>query len=334
MITEEAKSLAELRDAALAEGGTLTVYAGGDIPSQQDYTVAGFRQACPDIEINMIVDYSKYHDVRIDRQLAEGSLVPDVTHLQTSFDFDRWKALGVLEPYMPAGFGQVHDMFKDPDGHWCAIGVFAFSYMHGPGGGPATPQNLIDVEWKGRILSSHPGDDDATLFLYKTYAEQYGWDWMLRLAAQDITFRRGTNSPGDAVDAGAAYIGIAGAETGGADTTTWVTPPDGHPFLAWGQRAAMFKSARHPAAAKLYLNWLLTPEWQAAGQHGWGVRMDVAPTSKQIWELPDGHAADFINFMADRAAVERWRQTMLLYFGEVSGAPTPGWLGLAPTRHA
>jgi hypothetical protein len=33
-----------------------------------------------------VVDYSKYHNVRIDRQFAEGSLVPDVTHLQTSFD--------------------------------------------------------------------------------------------------------------------------------------------------------------------------------------------------------------------------------------------------------
>jgi ABC-type Fe3+ transport system substrate-binding protein len=334
MITEETKSLAELRDDALAEGGTLTVYAGGDIANQQDYTVAGFRQACPEIEINMIVDYSKYHDVRIDRQLAEGRLVPDVTHLQTSFDFDRWKALGVLEPYMPAGFSQVHDMFKDPDGHWCAIGVFAFSYMHGPGGGPATPQNLIDAEWKGRILSSHPGDDDATLCLYKTYAEHYGWDWIGRLAAQNITFQRGTNSPGEAVDAGTTHIGLAGAETGGADTTTWVIPQEGHPFLAWGQRAAMFKSARHPAAAKLYLNWLLTREWQALGQHGWGVRMDVAPTGRQIWDLVDGHAADFVDFMADRAAVERWRQTMVLYFGEVSGPPTPGWLGLAPTSHA
>jgi hypothetical protein len=46
MITEETKSLAELRDDALAEGGTQTVYAGGDIANQQDYIIAGFKQAC------------------------------------------------------------------------------------------------------------------------------------------------------------------------------------------------------------------------------------------------------------------------------------------------
>ncbi|MFI9000635.1 ABC transporter substrate-binding protein [Streptomyces sp. NPDC053541] len=334
MIREESRSLAELHVDALAEGGTLTVYAGGDVPDQQDYTADGFRQAFPDIDINMIVDYSKYHDVRIDRQLDEGRLVPDVTHLQTSFDFDRWKALGVLEAYKPAGFEQVHDLFKDPDGHWCAIGVFAFSYMHGPGGGPATPEDLVDSRWKGQILSSHPGDDDATLFLYKTYADRYGWDWIKRLADQDIVFHRGTNSPGEAVDAGTKQIGLAGAETGGADTTTWVTPQGDHPFLAWGQRAAMFKNARHPAAARLYLNWLLTPEWQAAGQHGWGVRTDVTPTGEGIWDVPNAHTREFVDFMADRATVERWRQTMILYFGEVTGPPTPGWLGLSPSHHA
>jgi hypothetical protein len=31
-----------------------------------------------------------------------------------------------------------------------------------------------------------------------------------------------------------------------------------------------------------------------------------------------------------RAEAERWRQTFTLYFGEVHGAPTPGWLGLHP----
>jgi hypothetical protein len=38
----------------------------------------------------------------------------------------------------------------------------------------------------------------------------------------------------------------------------------------------------------------------------------------------------FPRFMADRAEVERWKQTFALYFGEVKGAPTPGWLGLHP----
>ncbi|WP_308284823.1 hypothetical protein [Streptomyces longispororuber] len=60
------------------------MYAGGDFAGQQDATVTAFRAAFPDIELNMIVDYGKYHDVRIDRQIETGTLVADVTHLQTS----------------------------------------------------------------------------------------------------------------------------------------------------------------------------------------------------------------------------------------------------------
>lgn len=244
MSREESRSVAELHAAALAEGGTVTVYAGGDIATQQDGTVAGFRAAFPDIQINMIVDYSKYHNVRIDQQLVRGALVPDVAHLQTLFDFPRWKTLGKLLEYRPAGSSDLYSGFVDPDGFWTTMAVYAFSIMHGPRGGPATPEELIDPRWRGQIVSSHPGDDDATLFLYKTYIERYGWDWFDTLVRQDIRFHRGTNSPGEAVDDGKALVGVAGAATGGAGLV-WITPPLGHPFLAWGQRVAIFKDAAH-----------------------------------------------------------------------------------------
>ena len=158
MIEEERRSLAELYAAARAEGGKLTVYAGGDFAAQQDGTANSFSTKFPDIDFQVVVDYSKYHNIRIDRQLQDGNLIPDVTHLQTTFDFDRWKSRGVLMPYRPAGFAQVYEGFKDPDGHFIAIGTFSFSYMHGPGGGPATPKDLIDPQWRGKIVSAAPQD--------------------------------------------------------------------------------------------------------------------------------------------------------------------------------
>ncbi|MDX3388172.1 ABC transporter substrate-binding protein, partial [Streptomyces niveiscabiei] len=84
---EETRSLDELYRAALKEGGKLVVYAGGDTPTQQDGTKAGFKARFPGIDLTLIVDYSKYHDVRIDNQLATGTLVPDVVQLQTLQDF-------------------------------------------------------------------------------------------------------------------------------------------------------------------------------------------------------------------------------------------------------
>jgi ABC-type Fe3+ transport system substrate-binding protein len=191
----------------------------------------------------------------------------------------------------------------------------------------------VNPEWKGQITSSHPGDDDATLFLYKKYVDTYGWEWLEALARQDVTFRRGTNSPGDAVDAGTSRVGVAGAHTG-SPKITWVTPGAGDPFLAWGQRAALLHGAPHPEAAKLYLNWMLSPQMQAAGFNGWGVRTDVVAEAGPIWSYDNAHVAEFYAFMEDRAEVERWRQSMNVSLGEVHGEPTPGSLGFRPTRHA
>jgi hypothetical protein len=77
-VPEERKSLAQLYADALREGGELVIYAGGDTQDQQDATKQAFLSQFPDIKLTMVVDYSKFHDVRVDNQLATGTLVPDV----------------------------------------------------------------------------------------------------------------------------------------------------------------------------------------------------------------------------------------------------------------
>ncbi|WP_330347360.1 ABC transporter substrate-binding protein [Streptomyces sp. NBC_00582] len=333
---EETRSLDELYRAALAEGGKLVVYAGGDTPTQQDGTKAAFLKRFPDIDLTLIVDYSKYHDVRIDNQLATGTLVPDVVQLQTLQDFVRWKSQGRLLPYRPAGFSLVHEKFKDPQGAWVAVAAIGFSFMYGTDAvgadAPRTPLDLLDARWKGRIASSFPHDDDAVLFLYSLYVKHYGWDFVARLAAQDVRFARGSNSPGEAVRAGRYAIGVGGSGAPlGTGPVKWVMP-DSAPFMAWGQRAAILKAARNTTAAKLYLNWQLSTATQQGAFNGWSVRTDITPPAglKPVWEYPNANIDGFPRFMSDRAEVERLKQTFALYFGEVKGDPTPGFLGLHP----
>lgn len=333
---EETRSLDELYRAALAEGGKLVVYAGGDTPTQQDGTKAAFLKRFPDIDLTLIVDYSKYHDVRIDNQLATGTLVPDVVQLQTLQDFVRWKSQGRLLPYRPAGFSLVHEKFKDPHGAWVAVAAIGFSFMYGTDAvgadAPRTPLDLLDARWKGRIASSFPHDDDAVLFLYSLYVKHYGWDFVARLAAQDVRFARGSNSPGEAVRAGRYAIGVGGSGAPlGTGPVKWVMP-DSAPFMAWGQRAAILKAARNTTTAKLYLNWQLSTATQQGAFNGWSVRTDITPPAglKPVWEYPNANIDGFPRFMSDRAEVERLKQTFALYFGEVKGDPTPGFLGLHP----
>jgi ABC-type Fe3+ transport system substrate-binding protein len=335
---EETRTLDELYQAALAEGGKLVIYAGGDTPTQQDATKAAFKARFPDIDLTLIVDYSKYHDVRVDNQFATGTLVPDLGQFQTVQDFVRWNEQGRLLHYKPAGFSKVYDAFKDRQGAWVAISPIAFSFMYGTAAvgsaAPRTPLDLVDPKWQGKIASSYPHDDDAVLYLYTRYVQAYGWDWVAKLAGQGVRFARGSNSPGEAVAAGRAAVGIGGSgslTSPASAPVRWVVA-DGHPFMAWGQRAAIFKQAKNPTAAKLYLNWQLSLTRQQASFNGWSVRTDVTPPAglKPIWEYPNADLGGFPRFMADRAEVERWKQTFALYFGEVKGDPTPGWPGLRP----
>ncbi|CAM3702333.1 hypothetical protein VA7868_01456 [Vibrio aerogenes CECT 7868] len=335
---QESRTLDEIYQAAIAEGGKLVIYAGGDIDSQQDPVRQAFQARFPEIELEIVVDYSKYHDVRVDNQLETNTLVPDVVQLQTLQDFERWKCDNRLLNYKPLDFENVYPGLRDRDGAWCAVGIIPFSFAVDlevlGDNAPMSPKDLINSEWKGQIASSYPNDDDAVEFLFKMYTEAYGWDWLAALAEQDLQFKRGTNSASEALanKEKPIALGVGGsAVTAEGSTTQWVLP-ESEPFMAWGQRAGIMKDASHPEAAKLYMNWVISDEVQSFTFSGWTIRQDISPRGglKHIWEYPNANFPQFPEFMRNRMEVELWRQTFSLYFGEVTGDPSPGWLGLHP----
>ncbi|MDB5536558.1 MAG: putative transporter, substrate binding protein [Devosia sp.] len=71
-VDAETAAIDELYEAAKAEVGKLIVYAGGDRP--WDSKTDEFMKRFPEIDLNIIIDYSKFHDVRLDNQFATGSV--------------------------------------------------------------------------------------------------------------------------------------------------------------------------------------------------------------------------------------------------------------------
>lgn len=101
----ESRSLDQIHKEALKEGGTLVVYAGGDTPNQLDGIKTAFEKRFPGMTLEVVVDYSKVHNARLDQQFADGKVVADVVQLQTLQDFPRWRREGRLLPYKPRGWG-------------------------------------------------------------------------------------------------------------------------------------------------------------------------------------------------------------------------------------
>ncbi|KAG6975807.1 hypothetical protein JG688_00002006 [Phytophthora aleatoria] len=250
----------------------------------------------PGVNFTVVVDYSKYHDVRIDSQLETDTLVPDVVALQTLQDFPRWAKSGDLLPYKPANFSKIHDSLKENDGAWMAYSIYSFSFIYNTIAlcdqiVPVTPADLVNPQWAGKIASSYPHDDDAVLFLFTRYEK---------------------------------VIGVG--TSGGGEPIKFVTG-NGTEYLSRGQRVGILSKAKHPAVANLFMNWVILEEVQMSLVSS-SARTDT--NTANPWEIPEGNMAVIPLFMKGRAKVEQWKQTFALYFGEVHGEPSPGILGLHP----
>ena len=332
----ETKTIEQLHREALTEGGQLNVYAGGDTPGAFVAWEEAFEKRFPGMDIRILTDLSKHHGPRIDYQLAVGRLEPDVAHLQTLQDFDKWKRQGHLLNYKPAGWEQVYPAFRDADGAWAAMTVYSFASVVNTtlvpeAQAPRDAIDFLDPRFKGKLVMVYPNDDDALLYLFEHYIAKYGWDFVNRLIAQEPTWMKGTVPASQVVASGqkVASLGIAGplAPTSG---TLKMYLPRTDDFLAWPQEAAIFRQARHPAAAKLYMSWLLSKEFQETMTFQWPVRKDVAAPGglRPVWEYTDPTA--FHDFMSDRERVERMRVQFDLLLGPAQGPNPTGIQGMYP----
>lgn len=321
---QETRSLEAIYKAALAEGGKLVVYAGGDVPDGNAGVEKAFKERFPGIDIRIITDLSKYHDMRIDQQLAAGRLECDLAHLQTMHDFDRWKAMGVLEPYKPLGWEAVYPEFKDPDGAFTAVKLFSFSNTVSAaipdGQAPRDALDYLDPRFKGKLVLTYPHDDDAVLFQFDRLVSVYGWEYMDKLMRQDVQWIRGTVPASRTVIAGDKVATFTAAGSLIPGQTARFILPSTDTFLVWPQMAAIFRDAKNKEAARLYISWMLDKDTIKAMPYQWTVRRDA--------ENPGGYGpvynyntdpGAFRRFMADRARVERLKGRFEQVIGPVRG---------------
>lgn len=336
----ENAQLKKLHAAAKAEGGKVTVYMGGDAPGQWDWLAKAFTTQYPDMKINIVTDLSKVHDARIDNQIATHHQVADMAILQTTQDFDRWKKEGALLKYKPVGWDKVYANAKDKDGYYTAVFYGAFAYMVNTKELPSVPSSfkasdLLKAKFKNKLIFTYPNDDDAVLYEFKLIVQKYGWSWLKKVMAQNPALLRGT--PGSAAGvASGKYLATAGT-VGDPTPNATVVYPSGDEFNSWAQRSAIFKASKHKATAELFSSWLHSQAVQKSSVSNWtwSVRSDVAPPTglRKLSSYKTTNPDNFVRFMSDRAAVERFRTQLQLYVGQVTGAdpadPTDS-LGLTP----
>ncbi|KAG9193589.1 hypothetical protein G6011_03624 [Alternaria panax] len=309
---QETRSIDEIYKAALAEGGVVTLWHGGDEKTQQNSLKTAFETRFPNMTLNVTVDLSKYHDGNLDAQLAADNVYVDSIILQTLHDYPRWKEQGALLNYAPLNFDKVYPEFKDVDAAYSGMIVIAWGIsanMNKTSTLPTSYQDFTKPEFKDKIVLTYPNDDDAVLYQFELILQELGEEWFDALLANNPRWVRGTATPGAIVraDNGSGAVSFTGGYSFTDRAPVRYGLPSDAKFTSWAQLGAILKKAPHPEGAKLLHSFILSDDYQSSSR--WSVREDVAAPegAETILQQPGTDAPAFGKWMADRDNVERRR---------------------------
>jgi ABC-type Fe3+ transport system substrate-binding protein len=277
-----AQSLDALYQKAKAEG-SVVIYAGGPT-APWDAVANDFSARYPGVTMSVTGGFSNVLDAKIDAQLKNGKLETDLAVFQTLQDFVRWKREGRLLNYKPQGFDKIDRSFTDANGAYAGVQVNAHVYAYNPNlvkpeDVPRSALDFLQPRFKGKVVSCYPADDDATLYAFYSIVQKYGWTYMDRYMANQPRFIQGHLGVVRSIASGESLVTFDTIASISMDQknlglTQAIAFSQGDPLPIWPFTAAIFKSAPHPNAAKLFLAWYLSPEQQAKTGN-WSPRSDV-----------------------------------------------------------
>lgn len=172
---------------------------------------------------------------------------------------------------------------------------------------PESWQDLLDPIWKDQLLTGDPRGVPVALAAWQVLAETLGEDFVRSLVAQNIDFQSSMVAGVQLIAAGERRGGFGGSQVHlnplletAPDAPVAILPMTG-PEFGYEWRAGVSAKSAHPNAARLFTNWLLTPEGQSLLLTGIGpsVRPDVVLPQ----HTPMGE--DFISLDTARALAAR-----------------------------
>ena len=277
----EADPMADLVAAAQAEG-ELTVYGS----CEEEYLAA----ACEHFQelYGIKVNYQRLSTGEVQAKIEEekGNPSADVWFGGTTDPYNVLAKEDLLEPYAAQNASHLlSDMYKDPDGKWYGIYKGILGFMVNTDEltrmnleAPADWQYLLKPEYKGLIWLSNYNTAGTAKLVINTMIQKYGHDegiqYLVDLDKNIEVYTKSGSGPSKNVGTGECVIGIGFLHDGitqivdnGYENVKLVIPSSGTSFEVGA--TAIFKGAAHPNAAKLWIEYALSPECvNLAAQNG------------------------------------------------------------------
>ena len=261
-----------LIDAAKAEG-ELVVYGS----CEEDYLAA----ACAHFEelYGIKVQYQRLSTGEVQAKIEEenGNPSADVWFGGTTDPYNVVAAEGLLEAYEAENASHLlGSQYRDPDGYWYGIykGILGFMVNKDELArmnleAPADWQDLLKPEYKGLIWLSNYNTAGTAKLVINTMIQKYGHDegiqYLVDLDKNIQVYTKSGSGPSKNVGTGECVIGIGFRHDGitqivdnGYENVQLIIPSSGTSFEIGA--TAIFKGAKHPNAAKLWVEYALSPE--------------------------------------------------------------------------
>ena len=264
---------ADLVAAAQAEG-ELVVYGSCEEP----YLAA----ACQKFEqiYGIKTQFQRLSTGEVPTKIEEedGNPSADVWFGGTNNPYDDAAAKGLLDnDYVPANAEHLSkDIYKNPDGYWYGIYTGILGFMANKDEldrlGLEAPQSwddLLKEEYKGLIWLSNYNTAGTAKLVVNTMLQMKGHDegikYLVDLDKNIQVYTKSGSGPSKNVGTGECVIGIGFLHDGvtqivdnGYENIQLIIPQDGTTCEIGP--VAIFKGAKHPNAAKLFMEYALSPE--------------------------------------------------------------------------
>jgi iron(III) transport system substrate-binding protein len=188
---------------------------------------------------------------------------------------------GMLVTYKPKGWDKIPDNFKDPNGYWTAIDLYAAALV--PNTKVLEEKNLpmpkgwhdlLDPVYKGALIMPNPASSGtgflqvASLLVMldpdyknKPVEENKAWDFLKKLDKNMGQYIKSGSKPAKLTAAGEYAVGASFAFVYSSlkkkgFPVALVMPEEGAGFEL--EANALLKGAKHEAAAKKFLDWAIS----------------------------------------------------------------------------
>ena len=277
-----AEGIDEALIAAAKEEGELTVYG-----------------SCEEAYLNAACDkFEELYGIKVNRQrLSTGEVAAKIEEENGNPSADVWfggttdpynetAAKGLLEAYEAKNASHLLDsMYRDADGYWYGIYKGILGFMVNTEElqrlGLEAPQDwddLLKPEYKGLIWMSNPNTAGTAKLVINTMVQMKGHDeamkYFVELDKNIAQYTKSGSGPSKKVGIGECVIGIGFLHDGitqiidnGYDNIELIIPSSGTSCEIGA--TAIFKGAAHPNAAKLWIEYALSPDCvNLAAQNG------------------------------------------------------------------